>query len=64
MSWTSAVGRSAQFLINLIVRGLVLTRISPNAFTYIGLVFSIVAALLFGYAAGRTSRACSATPPW
>ncbi len=53
MSWTSAVGRSAQFLINLIVRALVLTRISPNAYTYIGLVFSIVAALLFGYAAGE-----------
>ena len=52
MSWTSAVGRSAQFLINLIVRALVLTRIPPNAYTYIGLVFSIVAALLFGYAAG------------
>ncbi len=54
MSWTSAVGRSAQFLISLIVRGLVLTRISPNAFTYIGLVFSIGAALLFGYAAGES----------
>ena len=52
MSWTSAVGRSAQFLINLIVRALVLTRITPNAYTYIGLGFSIVAALLFGYAAG------------
>ena len=53
MSWTSAVGRSAQFLINAIVRALVLTRIPPNAYTYIGLVFSIVAALLFGYAAGE-----------
>ena len=52
MSWTSAVGRGAQFLINLIVRGLVLTRITPNAYTYIGLGFSIAAALLFGYAAG------------
>jgi CDP-diacylglycerol--glycerol-3-phosphate 3-phosphatidyltransferase len=53
MSWTNAVGRSAQFLINLIVRALVLTRITPNAYTYIGLVFSIGAALLFGYAAGE-----------
>lgn len=53
MSWTNAVGRSAQFLITAIVRALVLTRISPNAYTYIGLVFSIVAALLFGYAAGE-----------
>lgn len=52
MSWTSAVGRGAQFLINLIVRALVLTRLTPNAYTYIGLGFSIVAALLFGYAAG------------
>ena len=52
MSWTSAVGRSAQFLISLIVRALVLTRITPNAYTYIGLGFSIGAALLFGYAAG------------
>ncbi|HEV2021282.1 MAG TPA: CDP-alcohol phosphatidyltransferase family protein [Terriglobales bacterium] len=53
MSWTSAVGRSAQFLINLIVRALVLTRITPNAYTYIGLALSIGAALLFGYAAGE-----------
>ncbi len=53
MSWTSAVGRSAQFLIDLIVRALVLTRITPNAYTYIGLAFSIGAALLFGYAAGE-----------
>jgi CDP-diacylglycerol--glycerol-3-phosphate 3-phosphatidyltransferase len=53
MSWTSAVGRSAQFLINAIVRVLVLTRISPNAYTYIGLACSVVAALLFGYAAGE-----------
>src|SRR5262249_13694853 len=33
-----------------IVRGLALTRISPNVLTFIGLVINIGAALLFGYA--------------
>jgi CDP-diacylglycerol--glycerol-3-phosphate 3-phosphatidyltransferase len=52
VSWTNVIGRVSQFLINGIVRALVLTRIPPNAYTYIGLAFSIGAALLFGYAAG------------
>jgi CDP-diacylglycerol--glycerol-3-phosphate 3-phosphatidyltransferase len=37
-------------LLNAIVRGLALTRISPNVLTFIGLVINSVAAVLFGYA--------------
>jgi CDP-diacylglycerol--glycerol-3-phosphate 3-phosphatidyltransferase len=37
-------------LLHKIVRGLALTRISPNVLTFIGLVINAVAAVLFGYA--------------
>ena len=37
MTWTSAVGRSCKWLLYKIVHGLALTRISPNALTFIGL---------------------------
>jgi CDP-diacylglycerol--glycerol-3-phosphate 3-phosphatidyltransferase len=50
VSWTRAVGRAARVAISAIVRALALTRISPNMLTFLGLVISIVAALLFGYA--------------
>jgi len=50
MTWTSAFGRACRVLLHAIVRGLALTRISPNALTFIGLVINIVAAVLFGYA--------------
>lgn len=50
MTWTSAFGRACRVLLHKIVRGLALTRISPNALTFIGLVINIIAAILFGYA--------------
>ena len=49
-TWTSAFGRACGWLLNHIVHGLSLTRISPNALTFIGLVINIVAAFLFGHA--------------
>jgi CDP-diacylglycerol--glycerol-3-phosphate 3-phosphatidyltransferase len=50
MTWTSAFGRACGWLLDRIVHGLALTRISPNALTFIGLVINIVAAFLFGHA--------------
>jgi CDP-diacylglycerol---glycerol-3-phosphate 3-phosphatidyltransferase len=50
MTWTAAFGRSCGVLVHAIVRGLALTRISPNVLTFLGLVINIVAAILFGYA--------------
>ena len=49
-TWTSAFGRACGWLLNKIVHGLALTRISPNALTFIGLVINIVAAFFFGHA--------------
>ena len=50
MTWTSAFGRACGWLLDRIVHGLALTKISPNALTFIGLVINIVAAFLFGHA--------------
>jgi len=50
MTWTSVIGRTGGWLLERIVHGLALTRISPNALTFIGLVINIVAAFLFGHA--------------
>ncbi len=50
MTWTGAFGRGCRVLLHAIVRGLALTRISPNALTFIGLIINIIAAVLFGYA--------------
>ena len=50
MTWTSAFGRACGWLLNHIVHGLALTRISPNALTLIGLLINIAAAFLFGHA--------------
>jgi CDP-diacylglycerol--glycerol-3-phosphate 3-phosphatidyltransferase len=50
MTWTGAFGRTCRVLLHAIVRGLALTRISPNVLTFLGLVINIVAAILFGYA--------------
>lgn len=50
MTWTGAFGRSCRVLLHAIVRGLALTRISPNVLTFIGLIINIVAAIFFGYA--------------
>ena len=49
-TWTSAFGRACGWLLNKIVHGLALTRISPNVLTFIGLVINIVAAFFFGHA--------------
>jgi CDP-diacylglycerol---glycerol-3-phosphate 3-phosphatidyltransferase len=49
MTWTSVVGRSCGTVLHAIVRGLSLTRISPNVLTFIGLIINIGAAVLFGY---------------
>ena len=50
MTWTSAFGRTCGWLLDRIVNGLALTRISPNVLTFIGLVINIVAAFFFGHA--------------
>lgn len=50
MTWTGAFGRACRVLLHAIVRGLALTRISPNVLTFIGLVINTIAAILFGYA--------------
>jgi CDP-diacylglycerol---glycerol-3-phosphate 3-phosphatidyltransferase len=52
MTWTAVVGKSCRVVLHAIVRGLALTRISPNFLTFFGLVINIVAAVLFGYASG------------
>ena len=52
MTWTSAFGKGSGWLLQKIVDGLALTRISPNALTFIGLLINIVAAIFFGYARG------------
>lgn len=53
MTWTGAFGRACRVLLHAIVRGLALTRISPNVLTFIGLVINIIAAILFGYATSQ-----------
>jgi CDP-diacylglycerol---glycerol-3-phosphate 3-phosphatidyltransferase len=50
MTWTGAFGRACGVLLHKIVRGLSLTRISPNVLTFIGLVINTIAAVLFGMA--------------
>jgi CDP-diacylglycerol---glycerol-3-phosphate 3-phosphatidyltransferase len=48
MSWTGAFGRGCGVILEAIVNGLALTRISPNHLTFIGLVINTGAAVLFG----------------
>ncbi len=50
MTWTSTFGRGCGWLLQKIVNGLALTRISPNVLTFIGLVINIGAAFFFGFA--------------
>ncbi len=50
MTWTSAFGRGSGVILQKIVDGLALTRISPNVLTFIGLVINTGAAFLFGFA--------------
>src|ERR1700723_1528386 len=49
-SWTSAFGRGCGVILQYIVDGLALTRISPNVLTFVGLVINTAAAILFGWA--------------
>lgn len=50
MTWTSAFGKGCGVILQSIVNGLALTRISPNALTFIGLIINTGAAFLFGFA--------------
>ena len=52
MTWTGQFGRGSGWLLQKIVNGLAISRISPNALTFIGLLINIVAALFFGFARG------------
>ncbi|WP_263373772.1 CDP-alcohol phosphatidyltransferase family protein [Granulicella aggregans] len=55
MTWTNAFGKGSGWLLQKIVNGLALTRISPNALTFIGLLINIVAALFFGFARAQNA---------
>src|SRR5206468_1231872 len=55
MTWTSAFGRACGWLLDRIVHTLALTRISPNALTFVGLMINIAAAFLFGHANAANS---------
>jgi len=48
MSWTRTFGQGCGFLLQKIVNGLALTRISPNVLTFAGLLINTAAAILFG----------------
>ncbi|MEO7027839.1 MAG: CDP-alcohol phosphatidyltransferase family protein [Acidobacteriaceae bacterium] len=50
MTWTSAFGKGSGWLLQKIVNGLALSKISPNTLTFIGLLINILAAFFFGYA--------------
>ena len=50
MTWTSAFGRGCGKILQWIVNGLALTKISPNILTFVGLIINTIAAVLFGYA--------------
>lgn len=50
MTWTGGFGRACGWLLDKIVHGLALTKISPNALTFIGLIINLAAAYLFGHA--------------
>jgi CDP-diacylglycerol---glycerol-3-phosphate 3-phosphatidyltransferase len=50
MTWTSAFGKGCGFILQKIVDGLALTRISPNVLTFMGLVINTAAGFLFGFA--------------
>jgi CDP-diacylglycerol--glycerol-3-phosphate 3-phosphatidyltransferase len=50
MTWTSAFGRGCGVILQAIVNGLALTRISPNVLTFVGLLINTAAAIFFGLA--------------
>src|ERR1700751_1952450 len=49
-TWTGAFGHACGVLLQAIVNGLALTKISPNVLTFIGLLINTAAAVLFGFA--------------
>jgi len=49
ITWTRAFGAGCGFILQAIVNGLSLTRISPNVLTGLGLVINTAAAVLFGF---------------
>ncbi len=55
MTWTSAFGKGSGWLLQKIVNGLALSKISPNTLTFIGLIINVVAALFFGFARGKNA---------
>ena len=55
-TWTSAFGKGSGWLLQKIVNGLALSKISPNTLTFIGLIINIVAAFFFGYARGGSAH--------
>ena len=57
MTWTSVVGKTLGVVLYKIVDGLALTRISPNALTFIGLLINVAAACFFGFASADNDQA-------
>ena len=55
-TWTSAFGKGSGWLLQKIVNGLALSKISPNTLTFIGLIINVAAAFFFGYARGGPTR--------
>lgn len=55
MTYTRAIGLSANKIIRLIVRALALSRINPNVLTFLGLVINIVAATYLAIGEFRTA---------
>ncbi len=49
ITWTRAFGAGCGVILQVIVDGLSLTRISPNVLTFLGLVINTTAAILFGF---------------
>jgi CDP-diacylglycerol---glycerol-3-phosphate 3-phosphatidyltransferase len=56
MTWTNAVGKTCGVVLYKIVDGLALTRISPNALTFIGLLINVIAACFFGFASADNDQ--------
>src|ERR1700761_2482413 len=55
MTYTRAIGLSANKIIRLIVRALALSKINPNVLTFLGLVINMVAAAFLAFGHFRTA---------
>jgi CDP-diacylglycerol---glycerol-3-phosphate 3-phosphatidyltransferase len=55
MTFTRAIGVTANRIIRLIVRGLALSKINPNVLTFLGLVINIIAATFLAFGHFRTA---------